>query len=106
MNVTCNYHSFCRQVGMIFHVPDLKQLGLQTENIGGAFRGDDVDDLLDFCAQNPQFHVVTSLGKGMYVNRYHSKGLSFFLANGDRSPDLMLNASFLLESMGLLNESA
>lgn len=91
MKVTHDHHEFYRTTGMIIMLPRVKQLGLITDDVGATFWPNEMDDVLDFCAKNPQFHIVTYLGEGIFVNRYDERGLMFQLAEGDADPEYMLN---------------
>lgn len=92
MKVTRDIHEFYRTTGIIVLRPRLRELGFLTNDVTGTFRPCEMDDIRDFCAQNPAFHVVTYLGLGLYINRYEIRGNQFKLAEGNANPNYMLDA--------------
>lgn len=91
MRVTYDCDEFDRQTGMICDPEKVRSLGLYTKDVIASFYKSDVQDLLDFCAENPKYHIVTILTPSIYVNRYDDRASMFHLANGDQDPNYMLN---------------
>lgn len=93
MRVTRDYQEFMNKTGMVMGFIRVRRLGFNADTIAGSFRPDSMEEVLDFCAQSSQFHIVSYLGEGVFINRYDEKGGLFFLANGDRDPNFMLDSS-------------
>lgn len=91
MRVTCDCDEFEKQTGMIFEPEKVVNIGLYTKDLTATFYKSEVRDLLDFCAENPKYHIVTILTPSIYVNRYDERARVFYLADGDQDPDYMLN---------------
>lgn len=89
MRITTSYSEFVRDVKIIFDPMRLKSLGLELGEAMGSFWPSEMEDVLDFCAQNPEFHIVSSMGEGIFINRYDTRGKLFNLAEGDSDPDYM-----------------
>ena len=89
--------------GKLFYYKELEWLGFYLDNVNGRFGQNQVDLLLDFCEKNPEYHIMTQTHPGRYVNRYIPGNDSYFLANGDKNPTLMLNP-FIRENADLFAE--
>jgi len=86
-----SYSDFNRRVGLINNYYDLESLGLKGHDFSGCFMCDDLGQLIKFCRQNRQYHIVSCDGPGRSVNRLiHGKDY-YMLANGDKDPALVLN---------------
>jgi hypothetical protein len=84
-------HIFYRRVGLIKYSGRLIPLGLTTDNIGAMFRCSQIDELLEFCSENPAYHIVSGTSPGMCTNRYVEGCTIYMLAKGDKNPNLVLN---------------
>ncbi len=92
MRVTLDYHEFFVKTGMVLEPERIRALGVRCEDyIGGTFWPREKGELLDFCAFDWSFHIVTYLDNGIMVNRYHEQGGLFFLADGYRNPNYWLD---------------
>ncbi len=83
--------AFDQRVGMIRNYWELKWLGFELSNFAGMFTEDELPDLQGFIHENPEYHIVTNVSSGRYVNKYVPQNRLYFLANGDRNPCLVLN---------------
>ena len=79
---------FHRRVGVIVPSPRLKPLGLSPFSFSGAFNGSEVAELLEFCGEDPAYHIVSMPPSGWYVNRYIPGCNVYFLARGDAYPGM------------------
>jgi hypothetical protein len=92
-----NYSAFCKRIGLLNNYYDLEALGLEAHDHSGSFFSHDLPELIAFCREHPEYHIVTCDGPGRRVNRLiHGKSY-YMLANGDPDPALMLN--YLLDPM-------
>lgn len=89
MRVTYSYAEFSKVVKIIIDPVRLKSLGLEIDDVMGSIWPSEMDDVLDFCAKNPGFHIVSCMGEGIFFNRYDARGKSFKLAEGDNDPNYM-----------------
>jgi len=86
-----DFVAFDERVGLILNYYSLEFLGLAGQGFSGCFGPNSSADLLEFCRANPEFHVVTCVAPGRYVNKYQDGGHLYFLGQGDRNPTLVLN---------------
>ncbi|MBM4254147.1 MAG: hypothetical protein FJ146_19450 [Deltaproteobacteria bacterium] len=86
-----SYSDFNRRIGLINNYYDLVSLGLEGHDFSGCFMCDDLSQLIDFCREHRQYHIVTCDGPGRRVNRLIQGKDYYMLANGDRDPALVLN---------------
>ena len=66
-------------------------LGFDPFSQTGAFQQSETTSLLDFCAQNPEYHIVTYTSDHRYINRYVPDQRVYRLATGDKNPYLVYN---------------
>jgi hypothetical protein len=62
-------------------------LGFQSKDNFGSFIESELASIQQFCVDNPDFHIVTRTGD-FYVNRVVEGSNAYWLADGDKSPDL------------------
>ena len=78
-----NIVNFYRRIGiMLNHDEALARLGFKLDNVSGAFGSSWIDDLLEFCTQNPQYHIVTMTVPGRLENRYGVERVPLTYATG------------------------
>ncbi|MBM4253805.1 MAG: hypothetical protein FJ146_17700 [Deltaproteobacteria bacterium] len=82
---------FEARVGLIRNYYQLKFLDFDVQSFSGCFRLDSAAMLLEFCRVNPDFHVVSCVAPGRYVNYYEPGDHVYFLADGDSDPSVVLN---------------
>jgi len=78
---------FQNRVGKLSY-RDLVELGLSPSCITGSFYPCDLKALTEFVWNNPEFHIISYLDTGEYVNHFDAQGRMFFLADGDANPAL------------------
>ena len=82
---------FNRRVGLITNYYDLEWLGLSGHDFSGLFRSRFLPQLIRFCKENPEYHILTSDGPGRLLNQL-VEGKSFYMiGDGDKDPALVLN---------------
>ena len=84
-------NEFYDRVKIVFPHTELAPLGLQADSYSGLFFDSSVEQLVEFCAHNPTYHIVTGLDEGRSINRYIPGPHIYSLAVGDRNPCLMLS---------------
>jgi hypothetical protein len=84
-------HEFYARVKIVHPHTELEPLGLQPDSISGMFFDSSVEQLVEFCARNPTYHIVTSLGEGRNINKFVPGQRVYSLAQGDKNPCLMLS---------------
>ncbi|MCX6106204.1 MAG: hypothetical protein NTY08_10285 [Proteobacteria bacterium] len=82
---------FRARVGLVDDYFELEWLGFKLDNLCGIFRSADLTPLIEFCSNHPEYHIVSTIAPGRYVNKYVPDGCSYALANGDKNPTIMLN---------------
>ena len=101
--ITDDIHIFFHRTGIIFLADNIKQLGLDSADFRGHFDANGIEELNIFCAINPQYHIITMTQPGIMKNRYLDGNRFYFLADGDKNPNLALDP-FLHKSAALFEE--
>ena len=105
LEVTNDIGPFYRRIGLLCTYPQLEWLGFYLDNSEGMFTLSQSRMLLEFCRDNPEYHVVTCTHPGRLENRYVPGKNVYLLAEGDKNPNLVLdmfwkkNACLLEEEM-------
>ena len=86
-----NYTAFKSRVGLITNYYDLEWLGFTGHDFSGRFDPTYVRQLITFCDQNPDHHIVSVVVPGRYVNKLVLGSRSYKIANKDRDPGIVLN---------------
>ena len=91
VELTLKSDVFHRAVKIIVDRDEILWLGFDPFSQIGSFEQSDIPSLLDFCAKNPDYHIVTYTSDHRYVNRYVSVQRVYKLATGDQNPYLVYN---------------
>jgi hypothetical protein len=83
--------AFSERVGIIRNYYELEFLGLNGQGFSGIFSFESAAFLCKFCEENPEFHIVSGVAPGRYVNTYEPGSRIYLLASGDPNPTLVLN---------------
>ena len=83
--------AFHKAVRIIVDRDEILWLGFDPFSQIGSFRQRDVPSLLEFCVNNPEYHIVTYTSGHRYVNRYVPDQRVYMLATGDKNPYLAHN---------------
>ena len=87
-----NYDEFYSRVGLVTNYYDLEWLGFVGHDFAGSFDPCHLPQLLTFCEQNPDHHVVSIVAPGRYVNKLvPGEDNTYLLANNDKDPCIVLN---------------
>ena len=68
---------------------EFEDVDIVPDSITGVFDNHRLDELIEFCAKNPDYHIVSSVNVGLYFNKVVPHAQEFFLAEGDSNPDLV-----------------
>ena len=85
------YQDFNRRVGLVNNYCELEFLGLTGQDFSGAFRGRYLPQLVQFCKDNPDYHILSGDGPGRLVNRLILERNYYMIGDGDQDPALVLN---------------
>ena len=91
VELTVDSEVFHRAVKIIIDRDEILWLGFDPFSQIGTFQQSDTPSLLDFCAKNPEYHIVTYTSGHRYVNRYVPEQRVYKLATGDKNPYLVYN---------------
>ena len=95
-----NMVEFSKRVGMIDFAEDVEPLGFKLVSVTATFGDREIESLISFCNENPQYHIVTEISSFVYRNKYVPEGDCWHIADGDANPNLLrhpyLNSSFEL----------
>lgn len=97
MKLTNDHKDFFRRVKEVSNPAVIRELGLPIQAIAGIFLPCDVPLLLKLCEAHPEYHIMTMVSEGLYVNRYEPEGELYGLACGDNDPDLTLDERPILD---------
>ena len=81
---------YYRRVGAIGCVERLNAMGLEPMSIIGTFWPKQVQSLLEICAVDTNFHIISDVHPGLSVNRYVEGNCRYQLAEGDKDPTIEL----------------
>jgi len=79
-------HFYCR-IGLIRDLYLLQDLGILSDNAIGGFWPSKLPKLVEFCQENPAYHIVSWKDFNLY-NRVSKEADGFYLADGDREPEM------------------
>lgn len=83
-------HEFHVKTGIIACCDRLAELGIEPPDVVGSFRSDRIEELLEFCKSNHDFHIVTHIDPSRSVNKFVRGDFIFNLADGDDDSSLEL----------------
>ena len=89
--VTDDYEVFYKRTGLIYDYQKLELLGFKMFSFAGHFQLSSVPSLMEFCKINPKYHIITTTNPGRYENRYVPDKRSYYLGDGDKNKNLVLN---------------
>ena len=103
VEITDDIHIFFRRTGLLYLTEQVEWLGFRLNNSLGVFNESQAQMLVKFCEQNPEYHIISGTGPGYLENRYVPGHRTYYLAKGDKSPNLVLYI-FLNKNMHLFTE--
>ena len=81
-------HVFFKRVGKVWIYDELKFLDLEPNMLTGEFRRERVQSLIDFCAENTEYHIISCEGDKIF-NKFMPEAHCYYLADRDADPDLL-----------------
>ena len=95
---------FSRRVGIIRWAKDIEPLlDFEVGTTAALFGPGKVKTLKEFCAKNPDYHIVSVVGDYIYRNKYVEGCEVYMLANGDANSNL-LDHPYYNSSLALYHE--
>jgi len=88
MKFTHSSSEFMKVVGIIHGDIKIKALGLEPCCITGDFCRAHVEPALEYCKNNPDFHII-SFNRNGYFNRFVEGSSSYGIAEGDPNPHIV-----------------
>ncbi len=82
---------FHKAVKIVVDPNEILWLGFNPFSQTGVFQQSETTLLQNFCAQNPEYHIVTYTSDHRYVNRYVPDQRVYRIATGDKNPYLVYN---------------
>ncbi len=86
-----DYNKFLEQIGML-DCQEVWDLGFVDTDFFRSFSQEQAWIIKKFCRDNPQYHIISYLYRGIkpgrYVNKYLPEAARLHLGNGDKNPDL------------------
>lgn len=96
-----DYSEFIARTGMLMDL-DFQNMSIKPCRQIGAFEPGRLEELVEFCRKNPEYHIVTNVDM-MYINKLLVHGDDFYLARGDTEEDLVYMKRLSLTSFYALN---
>ncbi len=99
------WRNFCSKAGRLC-AQEVWQLGFEDSDYNPCFTEDKIPMLQQFCADNPQFHIMSEDENTIY-NNYIPGVKRYFLADGDATPDtsIEINLEYTKEELLELEQS-
>ena len=82
---TC--HLFFRRVGKM-RFDDFKDLAIKPDEPIGIFSRSRILELINFCRENPDYHVISVTKQGIFLNGYTSQAAYYCVGWGEVNPRL------------------
>ena len=87
-----NARVFNKRVGLVKNYYEIEWLGLTGHDFCGSFGRSCLPQLIQFCKDNPEYHIVSCDGPGRYINRLVAHQSFYMIGDGDKDPNLVLNS--------------
>ena len=104
IEITDDSQLFYARTGLIFSYLQLEKIGFQMESFSGFFTASRLDELFDFCKREPSYHIISIARPGRYENRYISSKKLYYLGDGDKNPELVLDLFLRKSSHEVIEE--
>lgn len=93
MKLYIDYIEFTKVTGRITDSIMLEALALHPSTRKGMFQPEQLPELLSFCEENPEYHIISVVNQLMFVNKMKDNGIVFYLGNGDKTENLYYSES-------------
>ncbi|MBF0441361.1 MAG: hypothetical protein HQK54_05605 [Oligoflexales bacterium] len=90
LNITDDHSLFVKKTGMLCRPHQLIELGFRMDNISCMFWESEAEALLQFCKENPEYHIISATN-GRFENRYVPSRNVYMLAKSDKDPNFILD---------------
>jgi hypothetical protein len=101
VQISDDLHAFFKRAGKVWIYDELRFLDLEPAMMTGEFFSNKVQSLIDFCASNPKYHIISS-AEGKVYNKFVPKARLYYLADRDANPNLCLDFGSRLGIQDLL----
>ena len=82
---------FYARTGLLCLAKQLEWLDLPIKDAFGLFDESQIEMLVDFCSFHHEFHIISGTNPGWLENRYVTGQRTYYLGNGDKDPNFVLN---------------
>ncbi len=79
---------FRNRTGILFDY-EFEPVDIVPDTITGLFLRSRLDELIEYCEINPEYHIVSILYGSMFFNRILENATLFCLAGGDKDTSLV-----------------
>lgn len=83
-----DYIEFSQEIGLIFDWYQLLHLGIPTQFFDCTYARDELTMLRSFCNDHPEFHIISVVGVGVYVNHMRAEALMYKIGTGNNDPTI------------------
>ena len=93
-----NFVEFAHRVRFL-NGPDFveRDLPIVSESVFGEFSHCRVLEVVEFRRRFPEYHIVSYLGSGIYVNGYLNNAIMYLIGEGDSDPNLAHDPELALD---------
>ncbi len=67
---------------------EFEDVSIVPDSLIGAFKAHRLEELKQFCKENPDYHIVSEVKYCLYFNKVIPHAQQFYLGKGDQNPDL------------------
>jgi hypothetical protein len=85
------YLKFGKRVGLLVCI-EVWELGFEDNDGNGWFPPEKIPMLMKFCEHNPEFHIISRIGKILH-NQYIPGFDRYFLGNGDKTANISVEVN-------------
>ncbi len=75
------------------------------DSIIGTFDNHRLDELIEFCSENSDFHIISVLNVGLFFNKILPNAQEFYLGQGDANSDLVCFEDYELAERAVARRS-
>ncbi len=68
---------------------EFEDVNIIPDSIIGVFNHHRLEELLKFCKENPDYHIISEVSYSLYFNKVLPQAEQFYLGQGDANPDLV-----------------
>ncbi len=68
---------------------EFEDVSIEPDSMIGTFETSRLEELKQFCQENPNYHIISELNFCLYFNKVLPNAQQFYLGQGDENPDLV-----------------